>query len=239
MSSPEYQARPDAGDGPAGAAEVALGVLVGDDPRVLGEPDQGLGADRDAAAAGDVVEHDRQAGGVGDGREVPVQALLRGLVVVRRDGEQAVGARLLGRAGQLDAVAGVVGADAGDDVGAVADRLQHGSTSSAFSASLVVGDSPVVPLTIRPSLPASTRWVASRWAPSRSSAPSAVNGVTMAVRTRPKGVCGVEVGAMGTTLLAAHRVVLALGGREKRDKEEPGTACSGVQAVPGPFDQPR
>ena len=109
------------------AAEVALGVLVGDDPRVLGEPDQGLGVDRDAAAAGDVVEHDRQFGGVGDGREVPVQALLRGLVVVRRDREQAVGAGLLGRAGQLDAVAGVVGADAGDDVGPVADRLQDGS----------------------------------------------------------------------------------------------------------------
>ena len=34
------------------AAEVALGVLVGDDARVLGEPDEGLGLDRDAGAAG-------------------------------------------------------------------------------------------------------------------------------------------------------------------------------------------
>src|SRR5690349_11642575 len=80
-------------------------------------------------------------------------------------------------------------------------------TRSFFSASVVVGDSPVVPLMIRPSLPASTRWTASRCAPSRSSAPSAVNGVIMAVRTRPKGVCGVEIGAMGNTLLAATLAV--------------------------------
>ncbi|GGP48458.1 hypothetical protein GCM10010214_21350 [Streptomyces abikoensis] len=34
-----------------------------------------------------------------------------------------------------------------------------------------------------------------------------MKGVTMAVRTRPKGVCGVEVGAIGATLLVAHREV--------------------------------
>ncbi len=39
---------------------------------------------------------------------------------------------LLGGAGQLDAVAGVVGADAGDDVGPVADRLQYGSYELRF-----------------------------------------------------------------------------------------------------------
>ena len=54
------------------------------------------------------------------------EALLRRLVVVRRDGEEPVGAGALGGAGQLDAVAGVVGADAGDDVGPVSDRFEDG-----------------------------------------------------------------------------------------------------------------
>ena len=102
-------------------------------------------------------------------------------------------------------------------------------TSCAFSASLVVGDSPVVPLTTRPSLPASTRWVASRCAPSRSSAPSAVNGVTMAVRTRPKGVCGVEVGAMGNTLLVAHGRGLPSGDAKVVTKRSPALPARGFK----------
>jgi len=72
---------------------------------------------------------------------------------------------------------------------------------AAFSASVVVGDSPVVPFRTSPSLPASTRYAARRWAPSRSREPSVVNGVTIAVSTLPKGVSGVEVGAMNPTLL--------------------------------------
>ncbi len=52
--------------------------------------------DRHAGAVRDVVEHHRQAGGVGDRGEVPQQAGLRRLVVVRRDHEQAVRAGLLG-----------------------------------------------------------------------------------------------------------------------------------------------
>ncbi|GGW69585.1 hypothetical protein GCM10010320_58900 [Streptomyces caelestis] len=61
----------------------------------------------------------------------------------------------------------------------------------------------------------------------------------MAVRTRPKGVCGVEVGAMGYTLLVAQDRVCPRGRRQIVTKVEPGTACSGVQAVPDPFDQAR
>ena len=188
------------------------------------------------AAAGDVVEHHRQPGGVGDGGEVPVQALLRRLAVVRRDGEQAVGAGALGLAGQFDAVPGVVGADAGDDEGAVADRLHAPPVRSwSFSASLVVGDSPVVPLTTRPSLPASTRWAASRWAPSRSRAPSAVNGVTIAVSIRPKGALGVEVGAMGPTVLGVCPAAPPWDLRERT----PALPARGFKQRRGPFQQPR
>jgi hypothetical protein len=60
-------------------------------------------------------------------------------------------------------------------------------TSCTFSASDVVGDSPVVPLITRASLPWSTRWVASFCAAARSRAPSGRNGVIIAVVNRPKG----------------------------------------------------
>ena len=56
----------------------------------------------------------------------------------------------------------------------------------SFSASVSVGDSPVVPATTRPSLPCSCSQRASVAAPSTSSEPSSVNGVTIAVSTRPK-----------------------------------------------------
>ena len=58
-------------------------------------------------------------------------------------------------------------------------------SSRLFSASVVVGDSPVVPEITKPSQPESTRWVASRAAVSVSSEPSALNGVTIAVRNVP------------------------------------------------------
>src|SRR6266496_1776013 len=69
-------------------------------------------------------------------------------------------------------------------------------TSSAFSASVVVGPSPVVPLTTRPSLPSSTRCSASSCARFRSSAPSASKGVAIAVSTRPNGRPGAAVGGL-------------------------------------------
>ena len=51
----------------------------------------------------------------------------------------------------------------------------------------VVGDSPVVPLTTRPSAPSATSCFASFCAASKSTEPSAFMGVTMAGRIRPKG----------------------------------------------------
>ena len=55
----------------------------------------------------------------------------------------------------------------------------------SFSASVSVGDSPVVPASTRPSLPCSWSQRARATAPSTSSEPSPVNGVTIAVATRP------------------------------------------------------
>ena len=117
-------------------------------------------------------------------------------------------AGLLGGAGQLEGVVRVVGADAGDHLRPVADRVDDGAESCSFSASLVVGLSPVVPLMTSPSLPWSTRCVASRAAPSRSSEPSARNGVAIAVSTRPKGRPGIEVSAMVEGYRPAARAVV-------------------------------
>jgi hypothetical protein len=94
-----------------------------------------------------------------------------------------VGAVGGGGLGQVRAVGGVVGADAGDDPGPTASTTAR--RSRLFSASVVVGDSPVVPEMTSPSQPASTSRVASRAAASVSSDPSGLNGVAMAVRTVP------------------------------------------------------
>ena len=79
-------------------------------------------------------------------------------------------------------------------------------SSAVFSSSVVVGDSPVVPLSTRPSQPSATREAAWRRAASRSRPPVAVNGVIMAQRARPKGpavwevMCAVSVpGPCGST----------------------------------------
>ena len=58
------------------------------------------------------------------------------------------------------------------------------------SGTVVVGDSPVVPLTTTPSWPCSTRWFAIAAVPSRSTAPSSVNAVAIAVSMRPYGAAG-------------------------------------------------
>ena len=97
-------------------AEVALRVLDRQHVGVLGDPEDRLVADRHTGAAGDVVEDHRQVGGVGDEPEVGEDAGLRGLVVVRRDDHDAVGADLLARLVELDRVRGLVRAAARDDL---------------------------------------------------------------------------------------------------------------------------
>ena len=58
---------------------------------------------------------------------------------------------------------------------------------SSFSEDLVVGASPVVPLTAIPSWPFATRWAASFSTPGQSILPFLSNGVTIAVSIRPNG----------------------------------------------------
>ena len=76
-------------------ADVARGFLHADDVVDFGEALQRGRLDVDAGAALHAVDDDGQADGGGDGFVVLIQAFLRGLVVVRRDGENAVGAQVL------------------------------------------------------------------------------------------------------------------------------------------------
>ena len=125
---------------------------------VLAELGQRLRRDVDDAAPGDVVDDHRQAGRRGDGAEVREHAALGRLVVVGHHGQDGVHAAGLGRARELDAVTGVVGAGAGDD--GRRDRPRRATTVrniASFSSSLSVGDSPVVPATTRPSEPLARR----------------------------------------------------------------------------------
>ena len=68
-----------------------------------------------AAAAGDVVQHQRDVDFFGDGLEVLIEPFLRGLVVVGADLQRGVSADFAGMGGQFDGLGGAVGAGAGDD----------------------------------------------------------------------------------------------------------------------------
>ena len=101
---------------------IAGSFLYADDVVDFREALQRGWFDVDAGAAGNVVENDRQLDGRGDGLEMLVKAFLRGLVVIRADGKDAVCAELLEFESQLDDVRGVVSAGAG----------QHGNLAARF-----------------------------------------------------------------------------------------------------------
>ncbi|GAA3306845.1 hypothetical protein GCM10020295_64140 [Streptomyces cinereospinus] len=61
-----------------GGEEVVGAVLDGHDAGMAGEPEQGLRFDAGAGAGRDVVQHERQAGGVGHLSEVRFHGVLRG-----------------------------------------------------------------------------------------------------------------------------------------------------------------
>ena len=77
------------GDQRQGGLEVATAVLDRGDARMADDAPQGLALDAHAGAVGNVVEHQRHAGGVGHGLEERLQALLRRADVVRRRHQQA------------------------------------------------------------------------------------------------------------------------------------------------------
>ena len=97
--------------------EVALGVLHGEDVRVLGEAQDRLVLDRHTGAARDVVEDHGKIRGVGDETEVCEDSGLGRLVVVRRDDHDAVGTGLLAGLVELDRMGGLVRPTTGDDLG--------------------------------------------------------------------------------------------------------------------------
>src|SRR5690606_27410869 len=66
------------------------------------------------------------------------------------------------------------------------------STSLTFSGSVSVLVSPVVPVTTMPSAPWVTTWSTCFSTSDQSTSPSAVNGVTSATSTCPKGFSGVD-----------------------------------------------
>ena len=105
--------------------EVVVRLLDAADVLDLGQPRDRLGLDVEHDPAGDVVDDDRLVGRRRDGLEVRDDPALRRLVVVRRHDEDAVDAELVRPLGQVDRVARVVGAGAGDDGRAVADLLQR------------------------------------------------------------------------------------------------------------------
>ncbi|MNT33319.1 hypothetical protein D3C72_1692410 [compost metagenome] len=101
-------------DEPLGTLDVAGGFLDADDAGHLRQAQHGVVRHIGDGAAGHVVQHHGQvADGFGDGLEVLVLALLRGLVVVGNDLELRVGADALGELGELDGFLGRVRAAAG------------------------------------------------------------------------------------------------------------------------------
>ena len=105
-------------------------ILDADDVAELVEPLHRVDRHVDDRARRDVVDDDRDADRIVHRLEVLVHPLLRGLVVVRRDDKHAVGADLLGVAGELKRLQRVVGTRAGDHLGA-SSRLRDADLDDA------------------------------------------------------------------------------------------------------------
>jgi hypothetical protein len=109
VAAVDLEARGCCGDDPGGVGHVTGCVLKGHDVGdVARQAQQRRRGDAPAGAHRDVVEDDRQVGRRRHRREVPVEGVLGGAVVVRGDAQDAVDAGVAGRLGQLDRVAGVV-----------------------------------------------------------------------------------------------------------------------------------
>ena len=144
---------------------------------MLGKPPDRVGGDRHHRPRWNVVEGDRQRGGVGDRGEMRDQALLRGPRVVRRHDEQTVRARVLGGTRQFDANARCRRCPPRRRWWpGRRRRRRRPAAGPTFSVSVVVGDSPVVPEMTSRSTPPSTRCAASATPASTSSLPVSGKG---------------------------------------------------------------
>ncbi len=103
--------------------EIVVRLLDGPHVRDLRELRDRVRLDVDDDAARDVVDDDGLVGGRSDLLEVAHDRALRRLVVVRRHDEHRVDPGLVRQLRQMDGMAGVVRAGAGDDGRAVSDRL--------------------------------------------------------------------------------------------------------------------
>ena len=101
--------------------KVVACLLDAHDVRVRGELLIGLRRAAYSGARGDVVEDERDVDRVGNGGKMAHKAVLRGFVVVWRDGEQRIGAGLLRGAREGDGRGGAVCAAACDDGHAMVD----------------------------------------------------------------------------------------------------------------------
>src|SRR5450631_263680 len=114
-------------DGLGNLGHVAAGFLDAHDVGNLGEARQSCGFEVRAGAAGDVVENDGLvAHGLGDGLEMAILPLLRGLVVVRRGSKDVIHPGARGDLfGFFDCIVRGVGGRAGHDRYASGDHFDR------------------------------------------------------------------------------------------------------------------
>ena len=103
----------DLGTGARGEVDVHHRILDRHDVGMIGQGPEGFDLDPSRGPTRDVVEHDRQVGGVGDGPEMSDETFLTGPVVVRRHCQDSVAAGFGGAAAQMHGLGGVVRAGAG------------------------------------------------------------------------------------------------------------------------------
>ena len=175
-------------DDPPRLVEIFVRLLDGLDARDLGELIDRLGLDVDNDARRDVVDDDRQVARRGDRLVVLDDPARRRLVVVRRDDEEAVDAELVAFLVRWIECAVSIRAGARDRRSRGRRLVDGRSQSANFSSSVSVGDSPVVPATTSRRSRCRRGTARARGSASRSTAPSARNGVTIAVRTSPSTV---------------------------------------------------
>ena len=115
------------GEDPPGLVEVGGRLLHGDDVADPGQLREQVRLEVQHDPLGDVVDDDRPAvGRLRDRGEMGDDAGARRLVVVGRDGQERVGARLDRGTRERDRVVGVVGAGVRHDAGAPAHLLDEG-----------------------------------------------------------------------------------------------------------------